>query len=82
MEPSNEKLDGFVYFESGLIPYGNNSVEISVLSNFDEYQKDFKSKANVEIKRITFLGTTVGGASDCIPVPDGWYAASMSHFPK
>ena len=74
LEPSNEQLDGFVYFESGLIPYGNNSIEISVISNIEEYRPDFVSKANVEIKRITFLGTTVGGASDCIPVPLGWYA--------
>lgn len=35
LEPSNEQLEGFVYFESGLIPYGNNSIEISVLSNVE-----------------------------------------------
>jgi len=67
-----------VYFESGLMPYGNNSIEISAISNFEQYDPNFVSKAHLEIKRITFLGTKVGGASDCIPVPDGWYAEARS----
>ena len=36
LEPSNEKIEDFVYFESGIIPTGFNSIEIAVLSNFEQ----------------------------------------------
>jgi hypothetical protein len=81
MGPSNEELEDFVFFETGLIPYGNNSVEISVLSNKEKYDPNFKSLARVLIKRITFHGTTIGGASDCIKVLDGWFAPEKSVMP-
>lgn len=82
LEPANESVDGFTYFESGLIPYGNNSIEISVLSEFSDFQPEFTSQAHVEIKRISFLGTTNGGASDCIAVPEGWFAPALSTLPS
>jgi len=34
---SNDTVDDFVYIESEVIPYGNNSIEISVISEFDQY---------------------------------------------
>merc|ERR1719272_422302 len=63
------------------MPYGMNSMEISVLSEVENWSDSFKSRANVEIKRIHFLGTTNGGASDCIPIPAGYYAPERSELP-
>jgi hypothetical protein len=69
--PSNEDDDeeGFVYFNSSFIPFGNNSIEISVISEHNQYEPLFNSKAHVLIKRISFLGTTSGGGYDCVAVP-------------
>ena len=53
-----------------------------MLSNVEDRKADYHSNAMVEIKRITFLGTTVGGASDCIPVPRGWYSPARSVLPS
>jgi hypothetical protein len=68
----------FEHIFSGNIPYGMNSIEISVLSEFDERDPDFVSTAQVEIKRISFNGTRDGGARECNKVPDGWYAPELS----
>ena len=32
----------------------------------DKYDKNFKSNARVEIKRITFVGMQSGGAAECL----------------
>ena len=54
-------------------------MEISVLSEVDSGEdEDFVSTAKVEISRIQFLGTTTGGASSCVPVPDGYFAKAGS----
>lgn len=74
---NHEKSD-FDNFESSIIPFGSNSFEISVLSNKQIRDPDFVSKAHVEIQRITFYGTSTGGASECYPVEDGWYAPELS----
>tara|TARA_B110000285_G_C14811827_1_gene462329 strand:- start:328 stop:540 length:213 start_codon:yes stop_codon:yes gene_type:complete len=63
------------------LPFGNNSIEISVLSEFTEKNPDFVSSAQVEIKRISFNGTIDGAARECIPVADGWYAPALSSAP-
>ena len=81
-EPANENNNGFIYFSTEQLPTGNNSIEISVLSYFDVPEPNFKSKAFVEIKRITFLDTTTGGAGTCVAVPDGAYAPANSHYPN
>lgn len=82
LEPSNEELESdFTYLETYNMHSGDNSIEISVLSNVERFDPKFISKANVEIKRITFLGTTNGGAGDCIPVPAGWFAPKLSTMP-
>ena len=52
-----------------------------MLSEVENWEDDFKSRAQVEIKRIQFLGTTNGGASACIPIPDGYYAPAGSELP-
>ena len=71
----------FITMSTGVIPYGENSIEISVLSEFEVWDPDFVSTAQVEIKRISFNGTLNGGARECIPVPDGWYAPELSIHP-
>ena len=63
------------------MPFGNNSIEISVLSEFETYDPDFVSKAHVEIKRISFTGTSKGGAAECLPVPEGYFAPASSVKP-
>lgn len=63
------------------MPFGNNSVEISIISDIETHKSNFVSKARVQIKRISFLGTTRGGAAECVPVPDGWYAPARSVDP-
>lgn len=40
-----EEEEGFVTFKSSLIPFGLNSIEVSVLSEFETLNPDFKSKA-------------------------------------
>jgi hypothetical protein len=52
------------------------------LSEFDKYDPNFVSKAQVEIKRIAFSGTVNGGASKCIDVPGGWFAPALSVYPS
>ena len=56
-------------------------MEIIVLSEVQNRLDSYESRAHVEIKRIHFLGTTTGGASDCITVPDGYYAPEKSELP-
>jgi len=48
------------------------------LSNKQNRDPNYISKAYVEIKRVTFFGTSTGGASECYPVLDGWYAPALS----
>lgn len=82
LSPENEsEEEGFVYFESSLIPFGNNSIEISVISDFEQFEPLFVSQAVVFIKRIMFLGTTVGGGGDCVKVSEGWFAPKLSVTP-
>lgn len=63
------------------IPYGNNSLEIAVFSEEDD--KDEVSRARVEIKSIKFIGVgnLIGGATECIKAPPGFYAKAMSAAP-
>lgn len=35
----------FISLRTSTVPYGNNTIEISVLSEFDTYDPDFVSKA-------------------------------------
>ena len=58
LEPDSQELeDGFVYFDSGHIPYGNNSIEISVINTMSENYPNYESTAIVQIKKLTFFGT-------------------------
>lgn len=77
-----DATDGsFISIFTDALPFGNNSIEISVLSEFTEKNPDFVSSAQVEIKRISFNGTIDGAARECIPVADGWYAPALSSAP-
>ena len=72
----------FVSLRTTTVPYGNNTIEISVISEFETFDPEFVSKAQVEIKRIAFTGTINGGASRCIDVPEGSYAPAKSVYPS
>ena len=72
--------DGYQNFISTLIPFGVNSMEVSVLSEIESPVANFVSKAHVEIRRIHFLGTEHGGATDCYAAPLGWYAPEKSEL--
>ena len=74
--------ESFITISTENLPFGKNSIEISLLSEFTEKDPNFVSRAQVEIKRITFNGTIDGGARECIEVPDGWYAPALSCSPK
>jgi len=74
-----DERDGFMTIRSSLIQYGNNSFEISAISNHESQQR--QSKARVQIKKIQFLGSNRGGAQECLPVTTGFYAPALSRAP-
>lgn len=71
----------FEYFQSDLLPSGANTYEISVISNPDKRDPTFVSKATAVIRRLSFTGTVLGGAYECIPAPNGKYAPALSSEP-
>ena len=61
--------DDFVQFKSEPVPFGVHLFDISILSNFQTVDLNFKSTAQVLISRATFEGTSHGGAQECLKCP-------------
>ena len=78
IEKGEDTDESFIWISTETLPFGKNSVEISLLSEVTERDPEFVSRAQVEIKRISFNGTMSGGARECIPVPTGFYAPALS----
>lgn len=74
-----DEKNGFVTIRSRLIQYGANSFEIAVISHREN--RDRKSQARVQLQKIQFLGSDMGGAQECLPVTDGYYAPAQSRAP-
>ena len=67
----HDDSEDFKDFESQTIDAGTHSLDIAVLSDFQTYDADFESRANVLIKNITIENTIQGGAAECLPCPPG-----------
>lgn len=70
-EDQDGATEDFMEFESDTIPQGTHSLDIAVLSDFQQYDPKFVSQAHVVIKNITIENTIRGGAEECLPCPAG-----------
>jgi len=78
----NEEVPNVEYklFESNVIPEGTHSLDISILSNLQTYDPNFESTANVVIYNATIENTIQGGASSCLPCPEGYVNDGSNSF--
>ena len=67
----SEDSEDFKTWESEYIPAGAHSLDIALLSDFQSHDPSFSSAARVLIKRVTFIGTILGGAFECLSCPEG-----------
>jgi hypothetical protein len=74
--------EGWTYFKSRKLDYGNHTLEVAVFS--EALYSDPVSHARVEVSSIVFIGVESydGGAGECIPVPLGHVSQAGSSHPK
>jgi hypothetical protein len=65
---TSNNTDDFMTFEALILEPGTWSLDVSLLSNFQQ-KTDYVSQAQAVIKRLSVSGTNKGGAHECLQCP-------------